>query len=314
MTAGSDFTDEGLRQLHQTLAGHVASKSMPGLAAVVATGDEVHVEVIGTPSFESAEPLRRDALFRIASLTKPITTATALVLVDDGVVGLDDPIDGWLPELAGRRVLRAPDAALDDTVPALRPITVRDLANCTLGFGALFASPDTHPVLAAERDLELRTNGPPWPPPSFGTDEWLARFATLPLEYQPGERFLYNTGIHVLGMLVERAGGGSLGEVMRRKSSSPWAWSTPRSASRSTTSTASPPRTYRTRSRARRGCSTTRRVASGRTRPRSRTVRAASCRRSTTSGPSSRCSAPVVFMSALGCSVLSWSRRCSPTS
>jgi CubicO group peptidase (beta-lactamase class C family) len=176
------------------------------------------MEVLGTPSLNDSTPLRRDAIFRIASLTKPIAAAGAMALVDDGVLSVREPVDRYLPELAGRRVLRRLDGPLDDTVPADRSITVEDLLTCRLGFGSIMeAPPGTFPVQIAEEELGLKTLGPSWPPPPFSSDEWIARFATLPLLDQPGAVWRYNTGLQVLGVLIERASGRPLEDYLRSR-------------------------------------------------------------------------------------------------
>ena len=177
----------------------------------------VHAEVLGAASLDDTRPLRRDAIFRIASLTKPIAAAGAMVLVDDGALSVSDPVEKFLPELAGRRVLRSLECALDDTVPAQRPITVEDLLTFRLGFGSIMARPGTYPVQEAEAELGLMTLGPPWPPPPFGPDEWIGRFATLPLMDQPGTTWRYNTGAQVLGVLLERASGQTLEDFLRAR-------------------------------------------------------------------------------------------------
>jgi CubicO group peptidase (beta-lactamase class C family) len=173
----------------------------------VARGDDVHVEVLGTPALDDPTPLRRDAIVRIASLTKPIAAAGAMALVDDGVLSLHDPVETYLPELANRRVLRRLDSPLDDTVPAERSIAVEDLLTFRLGFGSIMAPPGTYPIQRAEAQLGLMTLGAPWPPPPLTSDEWIARFATLPLLHQPGAEWRYNTGAQVLGVLLERVTG-----------------------------------------------------------------------------------------------------------
>ncbi len=211
------LTDAGRARLHERLAAQVEAGALPGLAALVARGDDVHVEALGTLALDDPAPLRRDSLFRIASLSKPIAAAGAMALVDDGTLALDDPIARYLPELAERRVLRALDAPLSDTVPADRAITVEDLLTFRLGFGAVMAPPGTYPVQEAEAALGLMTMGPPWPPPPWDTDEWVARFATLPLLHQPGEGWLYNTGAHLLGPLLERATGTKLESFLRAR-------------------------------------------------------------------------------------------------
>ena len=130
----------GLDRLHAAMAARVERKEMPGLVTLVARGDEVHVDAIGAKAFGSPEPMRRDTLFRITSMTKPILATATMLLVEDGTLALDDPVDRWLPELADRQVLRHIDGPLDDTVTAHRPITVDDLLTLRLGFGLLAPS------------------------------------------------------------------------------------------------------------------------------------------------------------------------------
>jgi CubicO group peptidase (beta-lactamase class C family) len=215
VSAGLDAA--GLRRLHDHLAAHTESGQVPGLVALLARGDDVHIEVLGHAALDDPVPLRRDAIFRIASLTKPIAAAAAMLLVDDGVLALSDPVEALLPELAGRRVLRTLESPLDDTVPAERSITVEDLLTFRLGFGSIMARPGTYPIQDAEAELGLMTLGPPWPPPPFGSDEWMARFGTLPLLHQPGAEWRYNTGAHVLGVLLERASGQPLEAFLRAR-------------------------------------------------------------------------------------------------
>ena len=121
------------------------------------------------------------------------------------------------PSSPAGRVLRSLDAALDDTVPAHRAITVDDLLTCRLGLGCIMAPPGTYPIQNAEEALELRTFGPPWPPARYSVDEWTQRLGTLPLAHQPGEGWMYNTGIQVLGVLVERASKMPLEDFLRRR-------------------------------------------------------------------------------------------------
>jgi CubicO group peptidase (beta-lactamase class C family) len=208
------FTAAGLDRLERSLAAHVTPDEMPGLVAVVARGEEIHKVAFGTIAFDDPTPMASDTLMRIASLTKPITAAATMMLVEEGLLSLDDPVDRLLPELSGRRVLRAIDAELDDTVPAARPITAEDLLTFRLGLGTVTLPPGSTPIQRAEEHLQLRALGPPWPPPSFGPDEWIARLGRLPLLAQPGERWLYNTGAQVLGVLIERAAGMPLGRFL----------------------------------------------------------------------------------------------------
>jgi CubicO group peptidase (beta-lactamase class C family) len=214
----SQFSVTGLGRLHDAMAAHVAAGRLPGAVTLVARGDEVHVDAIGTPSFTDQAPLARDAIFRIASLTKPITAAAAMSLVEEGILRLEEPIDELVPELAGRRVLRAIDAGLDDTVPARRPITLEDLLSFRFGFGSVMAPPGSYPIQRAEAELGLQSiGGPPWPPVAYDPDGWIGALGTLPLMYQPGDQWLYNSSAQVLGVLLARACGTDLESVLRER-------------------------------------------------------------------------------------------------
>jgi CubicO group peptidase (beta-lactamase class C family) len=151
--------------------------------------------------------MRRDAIFRIASTTKPITAAAAMILVEECKLGLDEPVDRLLPELGQRRVLKRLDGPLDDTVPANRPITLRDLLTFRLGIGAVLAPPGRYPIQTPMEEAGL---APGVNPPSLTPDEWMKRLGGLPLVHQPGEGWLYHTGSDVLGVLIARASGETL--------------------------------------------------------------------------------------------------------
>ena len=185
---------------------HVYRGDVPGLVALVSRDRETHVEVLGTMERGGGAPVRRDTIFRISSMSKPIMAAATMNLVDEGIFRLEDDVNRLLPELAHRPVLRRIDGPLEDTVPAKRPITVRDLLTFTLGFGALFADPARVPILKAANDLRIGM-GPPEPGGMPPPDEWIRRLGSLPLMYQPGERWMYNTGADLLGVLVARASG-----------------------------------------------------------------------------------------------------------
>ena len=213
------LTADGLRRFDEAAAAHVGDATVPGLVALVARGDQVHAVAAGSLAIGGA-PVRRDSLFRIASVTKPVTGVAALALAREGLLRLDDPVDGLLPELAGRRVLRRMDGPLQDTVPARRPITVRDLLTFTFGFGfavEMFSAAEPWPVVAAAAALHLSTIGPPDPAEQPGPDAWIAGLGSLPLLAQPGERWFYNTGASVLGVLLARAAGVSFPEVLRTR-------------------------------------------------------------------------------------------------
>jgi CubicO group peptidase (beta-lactamase class C family) len=137
-----------------------------------------------------------------------------MTLVDEGTVKLDEPVDRLLPELSDRRVLRSFDAPLEDSVAARRPITLRDLLTCRMGFGVLGGAPNAHPIQRAAEALHLGAFGPPHPQEPPPPDEWMRRFSTLPLMSQPGERWTYNTAFDVLGVLVARASRQPLGALL----------------------------------------------------------------------------------------------------
>jgi CubicO group peptidase (beta-lactamase class C family) len=205
-----------LERMHDVLARHVDDGSLPGLVHLLAHGDQVHVEAIGTTTVGGDVPMRRDTIFRLASVSKCITAAAAMTLVEDGTIRLDDPVDDLLPELANPRVLRTITSPIDDTVTANRPITVRDLLTFRHGSGLFFEDPATHPILAATADAGFAP-GPPRPSAEKPVDEWMAAYGSLPLLFQPGERWLYHHGAELLGVLLARAAGTSLGDVLRTR-------------------------------------------------------------------------------------------------
>src|SRR6478735_5738090 len=209
----------GLNRFGAVAASHVSDDNVPGLVALVAQGDEVHVEAIGTLA-TGGRPVERGSLFRIASTTKPITAAATLALVREGLFELDEPVDRLLPELANRRVMRRMDGPLKDTVPAMGPVTARGLLTFTFGFGMalqMFMATEPWPVVAAATQAGLATIGPPQPAAFVDPDTWIANFGELPLLAQPGEQWLYNTGCHVLSVLCARAAGMSYDDVLRTR-------------------------------------------------------------------------------------------------
>jgi len=217
MTEG--LTSSGLERLHAVAEQHVGDAAVPGLVALIAHRDEVHVEALGRLAI-GGRPVARDSLFRIASTSKPITAAATLAVVAEGAIALEEPVDRLLPELAEPRVLRRMDGPLEDTVPAIRAITTRELLNFTFGFGMvmeMFYSATPWPVVAAVEELKLSTIGPPDIGSQPDPDTWIARLGSLPLLAQPGERWLYNTGASVLGVLLARATGQPFAEVLQTR-------------------------------------------------------------------------------------------------
>jgi CubicO group peptidase (beta-lactamase class C family) len=190
---------------------HVESGRLPGLVAIVGRRGEKHVDVLGTQAFGGAR-MQRDTLFRVASMTKPVTAVAAMLLVEECRLRLDDPVDEWLPELRDRRVLRTIESPLDDTVPAKRSITLRDLLTFRSGYGeVMFLSPACPMARAL---FEARLPLAEWL--FAGTpDDFMKRLGALPLVFQPGERWLYHMSAEILGVLVARVSGKPLGAFLR---------------------------------------------------------------------------------------------------
>jgi CubicO group peptidase (beta-lactamase class C family) len=214
----SGLSAAGLERVAEIATSHVGPGRVPGVVALVASGDDVHVEALGSLSI-GGPPVRRDSLFRIASTTKPITGAVTMALAGEGLVSLDEPVERLLPELASPRVLRRMDGPLDDTVAGQREIAVRDLLTFTGGFGmhvGMFMAATPWPIMVAATEAQLATMGPPDPKTAPEPDEWIERLGSLPLMAQPGERWLYNTGAQVLGVLCQRAAGASRYEEVLR--------------------------------------------------------------------------------------------------
>ncbi len=206
-----------LERMHYVLSGYVERQEMPGLVALVSHHDDVHVEALGTLAFGDPAPMNRDTIFRIASITKPITAVAAMILVEECRLRLDDSVEPWLPELANRRVLTSISSDLDDTVPAQRAITLRDLLTYCMGFGSVMAMPDTYPIQKFIRDYRIGGDGPMLPTLAPGMDEWLQKLGSLPLLAQPGERWMYQVSGDVLGALIARVSGQSLGTFMHQR-------------------------------------------------------------------------------------------------
>jgi len=206
-----------LDRMHEVMGAHVDRGELPGLVTVVSRRGAVHVDAIGTTAIGGRDPMRRDTIFRITSMTKPIAAAAAMILVEECALRLDEPVDRLLPELADRRVLRRLDGPLDDTVPANRPIVVRDLLTFRMGLGVVLGPADAHPIQRAIHELGIVGFGPPDPSTPHEPDEWMRRLGTLPLMHQPGEQWRYNTGSYVLGVLIARASGQPLETFLRER-------------------------------------------------------------------------------------------------
>jgi CubicO group peptidase (beta-lactamase class C family) len=216
MTPRIDSTVTGVERVWQVLDMQVESGHLPGYVAAVRIRGAEHVRAGGRTALEpTSPPMRDDTQFRIASITKPVGAALTLALVRDGVVALDDPIGRWLPEAAEPRVLVAADGALDDTVPAERAITVRDLLAGTSGWGIVMEQGP----LQAEM-MERGVYGSPLHR-DVSPDEFVERVTSLPLAFQPGAGWLYETGMDLLGMLLVRATGRSLADLVAERITGP---------------------------------------------------------------------------------------------
>lgn len=206
--AASDAT--GLRAM---LTAHVSEGPLPGAVALVARGDRIEVAAVGSADAAGTTPLTRDSIFRIASITKPLVAAAVMMLVEEGRIALDAPVDEWLPELASPMVVRTPAGPVDDVVPAARPITVFDLLTFRSGHGfpSDFSLPAVAPLFG-----ELK-QGPPQPQHVPAPDAWMAALSRIPLLRQPGDSWLYNLGSDILGVLIARVTGRTLPDFLAER-------------------------------------------------------------------------------------------------
>jgi len=210
----SAFVPARLSRMRDAMKRHVDRGYAPGLVTLVSRGTETHVDAFGTFAFGGGPPMREDTIFRLASMTKPVTAVATMILVEECRLRLDDPIDAWLPELANRSVLRAIDGPLGDTVPAARSITLRDLLGFRCGYGEVAFIAPSSPLQAALAAARLPLTVWPF---ADDADELMKRLGALPLACQPGERWLYHMPAEILGVLVARVTGQSLGAFMRER-------------------------------------------------------------------------------------------------
>ncbi|MDQ0642002.1 serine hydrolase domain-containing protein [Microbacterium murale] len=191
--------------LRDLLARHVEAGTMPG--AVGTLGERYEPVAVGLAA-PGGQPLQTDAIFRIQSMTKAVSAVAALRLVQDGVIALDDPIATWLPELAEPRVLVHPDAPIEDSRPARRPITVRHLLTNQSGYGMMTAD---SPLRRAMIDAGMEAGAEPV---DRGAQDWLDGLASLPLAFEPGDGWRYHHSFGILGILLGRVSDLSTQEVL----------------------------------------------------------------------------------------------------
>lgn len=208
------LSKSGLQRLHEVMAARVDRGDPPGVVTALTRHGTRTVDAIGRQSREQPAPMRTDSIFRIASLSKPIAAAATMMLIEDGRLKLDEPVDRLLPELAGRQVLKRLDGPIDDTVPADRPIMVSDLLTLRMGIGAIMA-PGHYPIVDAMIEQGVAVG--PQLPDAPTSDAWIAALGRLPLMRQPGEAWMYDTGLTVLGVLIVRASGQTLASFLKQR-------------------------------------------------------------------------------------------------
>jgi CubicO group peptidase (beta-lactamase class C family) len=202
---------EALGGIAPMLQGVVDAGDLSGVVTLVwRKGEVAQVNALGYRDIAARAPMSRDTLFRIASMTKPVTSVAAMMLIEEGRLNLEDPVSRWIPELSGLQVLKDPQGPLDATYPAPREITVEDLMTHRAGLAYAFSA------VGPLADAYEAALGSPFAPP-LTPDQWLAALGTLPLIYPPGERFHYSQATEVLGFLVARLEGKPLGQVLRER-------------------------------------------------------------------------------------------------
>lgn len=207
----TEFNAEALTQVVPTLQAIIDQGVLAGAVTLVwRKGEVVQTSAIGHRDIKGGLPMTRDSLFRIASMTKPVTSIAVMMLMEEGKLKLDDPVTRWLPELANMQVLNDPAGPLDATTPAARDITVEDLLTHRSGMAYAFTS--MGPIAYAHEEKLGSPLANPLTP-----DQWLKALGELPLTYQPGERFHYSHATEVLGFLVARIEGRPLGEVLKAR-------------------------------------------------------------------------------------------------
>ncbi len=202
-----------LARMRAAMRRHVEAGEMPGLVYCLSRKGQTVSEAIGAQSVGGA-PMQPDTIFRIASMSKPVLGAAAMMLVEECVLRLDDPVDRWLPELADRQVLKSREGPVTDTVPARRAITLRDILTMSMGLGVVTEWPSRYPIQQAMDEAGV-TPGPS--PYAMDHDVFMARLGSLPLLHQPGEGWTYQTSYDVLGVLLSRVTGMALGDLLEER-------------------------------------------------------------------------------------------------
>jgi CubicO group peptidase (beta-lactamase class C family) len=213
-TQHNSFSRVRIDRMNEIMRRHLDIGRIPGLVMLVHHHDREYMNAFGTHGFNSSTPMGRETIFRLASMTKPITAVAAMILVEECKIRLDDPVEIWLPELKERRVLRKIDSPLDDTVAAKRAISVRDLLTCRSGYGEVMFSSPTCPLQNAMTESKISLSAWPF---NGSPDEFMKGLSVLPLACQPGEQWLYHLSSEILGVLISRVTGKSLGDFFEER-------------------------------------------------------------------------------------------------
>ena len=207
----SGMSPERLARVAAAIDKHVATGELAGAVSLIYRHGEIAaVSAHGLQDLAARTPMRRDTIFGLASMTKPVTAVAAMILVEEGKIRLDEPVDRWLPELAARKVLNDPSGPLDEVHDSPRPITLRDLLRYTMGLGSMDYAGIAATTPIAQAFATVRRG-------EITPDEYMKRLGALPLVYAPGERFMYNTPSLVAGVLISRISGMGLDEFMEAK-------------------------------------------------------------------------------------------------
>jgi CubicO group peptidase (beta-lactamase class C family) len=209
--AGPLTGEAALAQIGPSLQAVIDADDLAGAVTLVwRNGEELKFDAIGKRNLATGAPMTRDTLFRIASMTKPVTSAAALMLMEEGKLKLEDPIAKWVPEFAQMRVLKEPTGPVEDTYPAPRQITIEDLMTHRSGLAYGFTSigPIAYAYQKALGDVLTSDMGP---------DDWIEALASLPLSYPPGERFHYSHATDLLGLIIGRIEGTSFREALFKR-------------------------------------------------------------------------------------------------
>lgn len=218
--SASGLSKTRLSRVSDAMRGYVERGEVAGVVSLICRHGEVHVGTAGVRDLDSRKPMRGDTIFRVMSMTKSVLAAAAMILVEEGRLKLDAPLDAWLPELAHRKVLRSLASELDDVVPAKRAVTLRDLLTLRMGLGAIMAPPDSYPIQHAMAKAEIAPGPDPVP---WAPDEFMRHIGSVPLAHQPGEGWLYHTGFDVLSVLLARVADEPLEEFLTERIFSPLA-------------------------------------------------------------------------------------------